>query len=87
MNANTWSRNLSALTNVAAPFRYDNFGETAGGPVWYTVLKVRICIARPLADARGSVRSHDREGVILSKYRQSPLRTQNHLSKWRWAIT
>ena len=34
MNANTWSRNLSTLTNVAAPFRYNNFGGTVGGPVW-----------------------------------------------------
>jgi len=34
MNANTWSRNLSTLTNVAAPFRYNNFGGTVGGPIW-----------------------------------------------------
>jgi len=34
MNANTWSRNLSTLTNVAAPFRYNNFGGTIGGPIW-----------------------------------------------------
>lgn len=34
MNANTWSRNLSVLTNVAAPFRYNNFGGTVGGPIW-----------------------------------------------------
>jgi hypothetical protein len=34
MNANTWSRNLSALTSSAAPFRYNNFGGTVGGPVW-----------------------------------------------------
>jgi hypothetical protein len=34
MNANTWSRNLSTLTNVSAPFRYNNFGGTIGGPIW-----------------------------------------------------
>ena len=34
MNSNTWSRNLSTLTNVAAPFRYNNFGGTIGGPIW-----------------------------------------------------
>jgi hypothetical protein len=34
MNANTWSRNLSTLTDVAAPFRYNNFGGTIGGPIW-----------------------------------------------------
>ena len=27
-------RNLSTLTNIAAPFRYNNFGGTVGGPVW-----------------------------------------------------
>ncbi|MEI9976092.1 MAG: carboxypeptidase regulatory-like domain-containing protein [Ignavibacteriota bacterium] len=34
MNANTWSRNLSTLTSSAAPFRYNNFGGTIGGPIW-----------------------------------------------------
>jgi hypothetical protein len=33
LNANTWSRNLSTSTNFAAPFRYNNFGESVGGPV------------------------------------------------------
>ena len=34
MNANTWTRNQSATTRFAPPFRYNNFGFTAGGPVW-----------------------------------------------------
>jgi hypothetical protein len=34
LNANTWSRNLSSLTTNAAPFRYNNFGGTIGGPAW-----------------------------------------------------
>ena len=34
LNANTWQRNLSTTTNFASPFRYNNFGFTAGGPVW-----------------------------------------------------
>jgi hypothetical protein len=34
LNANTWSRNLSPLTTNAAPFRYNNFGFTVGGPAW-----------------------------------------------------
>lgn len=34
MNANTWGRNQSATTRFASPFRYNNFGFTAGGPVW-----------------------------------------------------
>ena len=34
LNANTWSRNLSATTNFASPFRYNNFGFTVGGPIW-----------------------------------------------------
>jgi hypothetical protein len=33
LNANTWSRNLSTLTNVASPFRYNQFGFNLGGPV------------------------------------------------------
>lgn len=34
LNANTWSRNLSPLTQGASPFRYNNFGFTVGGPAW-----------------------------------------------------
>jgi hypothetical protein len=34
MNANSWTRNQSATTRFASPFRYNNFGFTAGGPVW-----------------------------------------------------
>ena len=34
LNANTWTRNLSSLTTNAAPFRYNNFGGTIGGPAW-----------------------------------------------------
>ena len=34
MNANTWTRNQSPTTQFASPFRYNNFGFTAGGPVW-----------------------------------------------------
>ena len=34
MNANTWTRNQSPSTRFASPFRYNNFGFTAGGPVW-----------------------------------------------------
>ena len=34
MNANTWVRNQSATTKFASPYRYNNFGFTAGGPVW-----------------------------------------------------
>ncbi len=33
LNANTWTRNLSASTNFASPFRYNNFGFSVGGPV------------------------------------------------------
>jgi len=32
--ANTWSRKESASTQFTAPFRYNNFGFTVGGPVW-----------------------------------------------------
>ena len=35
LNANTWTRNLSTLTNTVAPFRYNNFGGAVGGPVWW----------------------------------------------------
>jgi hypothetical protein len=34
LNANTWTRNQSALTNFTSPFRYNNFGFTVGGPVY-----------------------------------------------------
>ena len=34
MNANTWTRNQSPTTRFAPPFRYNNFGFAAGGPVW-----------------------------------------------------
>ena len=34
LNANTWTRNLSTLTNTVAPFRYNNFGGAVGGPIW-----------------------------------------------------
>lgn len=34
MNANTWSRNLSTVTNFTQPVVYNNFGGTVGGPVW-----------------------------------------------------
>lgn len=34
LNANTWTRNQSALTTNAQPFRYNNFGFTVGGPAW-----------------------------------------------------
>lgn len=33
LNANTWTRNLSKLTDFASPFRYNNFGFSIGGPV------------------------------------------------------
>src|SRR5579884_2357633 len=33
LNANTWTRNLSASTNFASPYRYNNFGFAVGGPV------------------------------------------------------
>lgn len=32
LNANSWNRNLSTLTNFASPYRYNNFGFTIGGP-------------------------------------------------------
>jgi len=34
MNANTWTRNQSTLTNFTQPLVYNNFGWTVGGPVW-----------------------------------------------------
>ncbi len=33
MNANTWTRNTSSVTNFASPFRYNQFGFNIGGPV------------------------------------------------------
>ncbi len=33
LNANTWTRNLSASTNFPQPYRYNNFGFAVGGPV------------------------------------------------------
>ncbi len=41
LNANTWSRNLSSLTTNAAPFRYNNFGGTIGGPAWIPKMSSR----------------------------------------------
>lgn len=32
LNANTWLRNLSPLTDYASPYRYNNFGFAIGGP-------------------------------------------------------
>jgi hypothetical protein len=34
MNANTWTRNQSIVTDFTQPLRYNNFGGTIGGPVW-----------------------------------------------------
>jgi len=34
MNANTWTRNQSNITNFTQPLVYNNFGGTIGGPVW-----------------------------------------------------
>jgi hypothetical protein len=34
MNANSWTRNLTASTRFPAPFVYNNFGFAVGGPVW-----------------------------------------------------
>lgn len=34
LNANTWGRNNSTLTNFASPFRYNDFGFSIGGPVY-----------------------------------------------------
>ena len=39
MNANTWTRNLSTLTNYAQPQHYNNFGGTFGGPIWAPGMK------------------------------------------------
>jgi hypothetical protein len=42
MNANTWTRNLSTLTNFAQPAHYNNFGGTFGGPVWWPGLSDKL---------------------------------------------
>lgn len=42
MNANTWSRNQSTLTNYAQPQHYNNFGGTFGGPVWFPGLSPKL---------------------------------------------
>lgn len=42
LNANTWTRNLSTLTNFAQPVRYNNFGGTIGGPVWWPGLSAKL---------------------------------------------
>jgi hypothetical protein len=42
LNANTWARNLSTLTADAAPFRYNNFGGTIGGPMWFPGLSEKF---------------------------------------------
>src|SRR5215469_14009009 len=42
MNANTWTRNLSTLTNYAQPERYNNFGGSIGGPVWWPGLNLKL---------------------------------------------
>jgi hypothetical protein len=42
LNANTWTRNLSTLTNYAQPQRYNNFGGTFGGPVWWPGLSSKL---------------------------------------------
>ena len=34
MNANTWTRNQSTLTNFTQPEVYNNFGGSVGGPIW-----------------------------------------------------
>jgi hypothetical protein len=33
LNANTWTRDLGAVTGSIQPARYNNFGGTIGGPV------------------------------------------------------
>ena len=42
MNANTWTRNLSTLTNSAQAQHYNNFGGTIGGPVWWQGLNPKL---------------------------------------------
>ena len=42
LNANTWTRNLSTLTNFAQPVRYNNFGGTIGRPVWWPGLRAKL---------------------------------------------
>ena len=42
MNANTWTRNTSTLTNYAQPAHYNNFGGVIGGPVWWPGLSSKL---------------------------------------------
>jgi hypothetical protein len=42
MNANTWTRNQSTLTNFTQPLVYNNFGGTVGGPVWAPGLNPKL---------------------------------------------
>ena len=42
MNANTWTRNQSTLTNFTQPVVYNNFGGTVGGPVWAPGLNPKL---------------------------------------------
>ncbi len=42
MNANTWTRNLSTLTDYAQPAHYNNFGGTFGGPIWFPGLSDKL---------------------------------------------
>ena len=42
MNANTWTRNQSTLTNFTQPVVYNNFGGTIGGPMWAPGLNPKL---------------------------------------------
>jgi Carboxypeptidase regulatory-like domain/TonB-dependent Receptor Plug Domain len=42
MNANTWTRNQSTLTNFTQPLVYNNPGGTIGGPVWFPGLNPKL---------------------------------------------
>ena len=42
MNANTWTRNQSTMTNFTQPVVYNNFGGTVGGPVWAPGLNPKL---------------------------------------------
>ena len=53
MNANTWTRNLSTLTNYAQPAHYNNFGGTFGGPVWFPGLSPKFAAAKAVLLRRG----------------------------------
>jgi Carboxypeptidase regulatory-like domain/TonB-dependent Receptor Plug Domain len=48
MNANTWTRNLTPSTRFAAPFVYNNFGLSVGGPVWIPKLAFTDALRRRL---------------------------------------